>query len=100
MMSLYRYFTSEVSFLPMPEATGIRKHATREANMAVKQAIQVRESQKGKKRKYNTSFTDQDRAKIGRFAAENSNTSALKKFRHDYLDLGESTVRIFRKKDY
>ena len=49
-MSLYRYFTAEVSSLPTPEATGIGKHATREANMAVQQAIKVRESQKGKKR--------------------------------------------------
>ena len=56
----------------------------------------------GKKRNAYTAFSDEDRAKIniGKHAAENGNSSALKKFRRVYPDLGESTVRSFKRKYY
>ena len=38
------------------------------------------------------------RKDIGRYAAENGNAAALKKFRSDIPDLGESTVRLFKKR--
>ena len=43
-------------------------------------------------------YTDEDRARIGRFAAENSNASTLKHFRSDSPDLSKSTVRGFKSK--
>ena len=49
---------------------------------------------KSRKRKHYINFTDEDRAKIGLYAAENENNSALKKFRAQFPDLGESTVRL------
>ena len=51
---------------------------------------------KGKKRKYNASFTSEDCAAIGRYAAENRNAAAVKKFKTSH-DVGESTVRLFKK---
>ena len=41
-----------------------------------------------------------DRAKIGKHAAENGNSSALKFFGRLYPDLGESTVCSFKRKYY
>ena len=51
-----------------------------------------------KKRKVYTTFSDKTRAEIGRYAAENSNASAIRKFRSDFPDLGESTVRLFKRR--
>lgn len=51
-----------------------------------------------RKRQYTTTFTNEDRAKIGKFAAENGNASAVKHFKPTYPDLGESTVRYFKKR--
>ena len=44
----------------------------------------------GKKRKY-SSFTDEDRATIGKFATENGNATAVKRFKVSH-NVGESTV--------
>ena len=49
-----------------------------------------------KKRKYQQ-FTPEQRAKTGKYAAENSNTSAVKRFSGEFEAPGESTVRYFRK---
>ena len=40
----------------------------------------------------------QDRGRIGRYAAENGNIAALKRFKSEHKDLVESTVRTFKKK--
>ena len=66
-----------------------------EVNEAVTAALD--EEKRGKKRKYNTSYTPEDRADIGRYAAENGNAAAVKKFK-DTHDIGESTVRLFKKR--
>ena len=50
------------------------------------------------KRKY-ISFSAEQRALIGRYAAEHSNSAAVKKFKSDFEQgLGESTVRLFKKR--
>ena len=51
-----------------------------------------------KKRKAYTAFSDETCTNIKRYAAENSNTATLKKFRSDIADLGESTVQLFKKR--
>ena len=45
----------------------------------------------------NASFSAKQRASIGRYAAEHSNAANVKKFKSN-LDLGESTVRLFKKR--
>ena len=67
----------------------------REANEAVKEALNA--TNVPKKRKYTTAFTAEDRAAIGRYASENGNAAAAKKFRATH-NVGESTVRSFKKK--
>ena len=94
-MSLLGYFKS--TSLPTPEQTGIGEHATTSADTEVREQ---RKRTDGRKRKAYTAFTHKDRAEIGKHAAENGNNSALKKFRSIYPDLGESTVRSFKRKYY
>ena len=96
-MSLLRYMRPRLS-LPAPQQTGIGERATTEANAAVAKVIGDSGYSIGRKRKCYTAFSDEDRAAIGRLAAENSNVSALRKFRRSFPDLGESTVRLFKKK--
>ena len=52
------------------------------------------------KRKPYTHFTDEERAKISKYAAENGNSNAIKHFEKDFPGLNESTVRNFKKKYY
>ena len=49
-----------------------------------------------RKQKYMTSFTAEDHAKLGKYAAENGVAMAQKHFKQ--LNLIESTVRYFREK--
>ena len=82
-MSLRRYF-KPISTLPTPEETGISAVATKEANKAVKRVLDEDKSEKPplKLRKY-TTLSDEQRAKVGKYAAENGNTAALRKDRVD-----------------
>ena len=77
---------------------GIGERSTVEANVALTEVISDSGPSNGRKRKHYTAFSDEDRAAIGRHAAENSNVSALKKFRSSFPDLGESTVHLFKRK--
>lgn len=72
----------------------------KKANEAVQTQLDCQKSQKSrpKKHKAYTTFSDEMRANIGRYAAENGNAAALKKFHSDITDLGESTVRLFKKR--
>ena len=67
----------------------------REANESVKRTLEKQASeQKAKKRKHqHTHFSEVDRAEIGRYAAENGNAAAQRRFKAKFPDLGESTVR-------
>ena len=50
------------------------------------------------KQKY-TSFSAEQRASIGRYAAEHSNAATVKKFKSNFEQgVGESTVRLFKKR--
>ena len=95
-MSILQYFSSQ---LPSHKDTAIGEIATREANKSVKRALEKQQSQQqGKKIKRHTHFTDIDRAEIGKYAAENGNASAQRYLKSKFPDLGESTVRSFKKK--
>ena len=98
-MSILSYFKPS-SMIPSPSDTGIGVVATKEANEAVRKVIDHGASANvvSKKRKAYTAFPDETSANIGRYAAENGNAAALKKFRSDIPDIGESTVRLFKKR--
>ena len=85
--------------LPVPEETGLGDSATREANRAVKRVLSkaVNEPAKKKRKKY-PAFTDKQRAAIGKYAVKCGNVAALRKYRPEVSDLGESTVRLFKKR--
>ena len=70
MAGLRKYFKP---VLPSKESTGISEAATKEANAAVKEVLE--EKRQPKKRKYQQ-FTPEQRANIGKYAADNSNASA------------------------
>ena len=50
------------------------------------------------KRKENKRFTEQDRYKIGKYASENSTSSAQRNFSKTHGNIGESTIRSFKQK--
>ena len=45
-------------------------------------------------------WTDKDRYDVGKYAAENGNANALRKFQTHFPELKESTVRTFKKRYY
>ena len=87
--------------LPTPQDTGLKAHTISEANKRVNGILTkdqpTNEAGTLKKRRYSTTFTGEDRAKIGKYAAENGNASAVKHFKQAHPGLGESTVRYFKK---
>ena len=106
-MALLKFFSKSSSSLPSAKDTGIGEAATKEANAAVSRVLSEKQPQQSSsvpadrpkvKRKY-TSFSAEQRASIGRYAAEHSNSAAVKKFKSDFeKGLGESTVRLFKKR--
>ena len=94
-MSILRFFKPS-STLPTPQDTGLGKRATESANTAVQSAMETCSS--SKKRKSYIAFSDEMRAAIERYAAENCNAAALRVFRFEITDLGESAVRLFKKR--
>ena len=104
-MALLKYFKN-LSSLPSAKDTRIGEMATKEANAAVSRVLAEKQPQQSNsspapgrpkvKRKY-TSFSAEQRASIGPYAAEHSNAATVKKFKSN-LDLGESTVRLFKKR--
>ena len=96
-MSLRHYF-KPMSSLPKSSQTQLPTNVLREVNQAVTASLGCEEERSlraGTKRKYTKSFTPEDRAKIGRYAAENGNTAAVKKFKVTH-SIRESTVWPFK----
>ena len=77
MAGLRRYFKTVVA-LPTAAETGIGEVDTTAANKAVQQVIDggAESGGRGRKHKAYTNFTDEQRAKRGKYAAENSNSAA------------------------
>ena len=80
---MYKYFQPSSADLPSPEEVGLGEAAAPFEKSSV--------AAHGRKRKRYTAFTDEERARIGHYAAENGNSAALKKFRPDVPDLGKSS---------
>ena len=90
-MSLRRYFKQKFN-LPTSSQTQLPTNVLREVNQAVTASLgceEERNQRAGTKRKYTKSFTPEDQAKIGRYAA------AVKKFKVTH-SIGENTVRLFK----
>ena len=81
--------------LPTPEQTGIGEEATLEANKAVESLLKQQNGGKRKRKPYRR-FSDTDRAVIGKYAAEHGNSEAMKRFKQEFPELPESTVRSFK----
>ena len=93
MAGLYKYFQRQS--LPTSKETGLDEVVTTEANASVERVLEERRKG-GQKRKY-MHFTPEQRAKIAKYAAESSNTAAVRYFKKEFPTLGESTVRLFKK---
>ena len=95
-MSVRKYFNPVLPF-PSPEDTGLSICATREANAFTQQSSE--EPTPSKKCNY-TVCTDEQQAKVGKFAAEHGNAAALKKFKTELPYMKESMVRLFKQRYY
>ena len=83
----------------MSEETGLGEATTQAANKSVKRVLAGEGETSAKKpRKEQSVYSDEDRAVISRYAAENGNAMAQKHFKSKYPELGESTVRSFKQK--
>ena len=76
-MSLRRYF-KPANKLPTADKAGLSANVVREVNQVVTRTLERSEASAGKKRKYTTTFTPEDRAAIARYAAQNGNSAAVK----------------------
>ena len=87
-MSLRRYFQPATT-LPTASQTQLSPNVLQEVNQAVR-ALQpnVNGGRRATKRKYTTSFTSEDRARIGKYTSENGNAAAVKKFKATH-EIGE-----------
>ena len=77
-MSLFKFLKPLSGRLPTAEETSLPENAVRSANNAV-QNMQRKEPAGG--RKYTTTFTAEDRAKVGKYAAENGVAKAQRHFK-------------------
>ena len=93
-MSLRRYF-KPANKLPTADKAGLSANVVKEVNQVVTRTLERSEASTGKKRKYTTTFTREDRAAIARYAAQNGNSAAVKKFKASH-NVGESTVRSIK----
>ena len=94
-MSLLKFFKA-TNALPTAKDTGLLEHVIRVANKAVESAQkeqQPNEAPPAKKKKYTTTFSPEDRTEIRRYAANNGNTAAVRKY-----SVGESTACLFKTK--
>jgi len=81
--------------LPTAEQTGIGEEATQEANKAVQSLLSQQDGVRRKRKPYRR-FSETDRATIGKYAAEHGNAEAMKRFKTEFPELPESTVRSFK----
>ena len=97
-MSILNYFKAKTT-LPTASQPSLTEDAVQCANREVERVLEELQMQGGRrKRKAYSTFSDEDRAVIGKYAAENGNASALKKFKVSKPGLIESTVRSFKQK--
>ena len=89
MAGLHKYFKPA-----LPIIHGHQWSGHREANAGIEKALE--EGRLPRKRKYQH-FTPEQHGETCRYAAENTNAAAVRKFSDEFKSLGESTVRLFKK---
>ena len=91
-VALLKFFSESSSSLPSAKDPGIGEAATKEANTAVSRVLTEKQPQQSSsvpadcpkvKWKY-TSFSAEQRASIGHYAAEHGNSFTVKKFKSDF----------------
>ena len=95
---LFVAISSKSPIFLCPSQTQLSPNVLSEVNQAVTAVLgreEERSPRAGTKRKYTKSFTPEDQAKIGRYAAENGNAAAVRKFMVSH-SIGESTVWLFK----
>ena len=94
---LHKYFNRQS--LPTNNETGLSEVATNEANVVVARVLEEerRDGAAGGQKRTYTHYTPERRAKIAKYATECGNAGAVRHFRKEFSNLGESTVRLFRK---
>ena len=75
-VSLRRYF-KPTNKLPTADEAGLSANVVKEVNQVVTSALERSEASAGKNRKYTTIFTPDDRAAIGKYAANDDNSTAV-----------------------
>ena len=87
------------SYLPPREDTNLRTVEYRKAASAVVDLSRPEELSQPTRRKRGKycEYSGEDRLKIGKYANENSNKSALTRFAKEFPGLKESSVRNFKK---
>ena len=89
---------SEPSYLPQQNESGLNIEEYRNVSTVVSTLSNPHTTTgKSKRRGKYTVYTDEDRARIGRYASLNGNEQAKKKVLSDYPKLTESTIRNFKK---
>ena len=103
-MALLRYFKSVNSHLPDPVgplSDDIPPRVIRQANRKVLSAEKRDASAKSRTRGPYGRLTDKQRAQIGKYASENRNAAAVRRFSKELeRPLNESTVRSIKKNYY
>lgn len=83
---------------PVPEVNS-DSNIGRIDNEMINELVSLSKNSSSRSTKYRK-WTDKERYDIGKYAAENGNSNALRKFQTDFPDLKESTVRTFKKRYY
>ena len=93
-MSVFKYFKPA---LPSPAQTGVGDSITTTAN---KEVEKITGPPTRRKTKQYATYTDEDRGRIGRCAAENGTIVVFEHFKSEHKDLEKSTVhcKIFEEK--
>ena len=97
-MSLRKFLKPFGNQLPTADEVELPPETVKSVNGAVLKVLEWDKAKAGKKRSYTTSFTPEDRDAIGRYASENGNAAAVKKFKESH-HVGESTVKEFLKRN-
>ena len=84
--------------LPTSDETGLSEAVTKEANKSVEKILEEkRGGEKVGSVSIHMHFTPEQRAKIAKHAAECGNVATVRHFKNEVSNLGESTVRLFKK---
>ena len=89
LLTYYSLIKSKISFFTLLDSIGVGR-----IDVALNNEHAQGSNVRGNYKKY----TDDDRYKTGKYATENGSAATVRKFKSDFPELNESTVRDFKKK--